>query len=315
MTDTYTSPTRLTGKTPGQITSSGKVAGLDKKGTVWIEQGQQPDGSWLYWRKGYAPAVEMGDSAPAPAPVDNSSPVSTKSTQIGNHLFLHNDAIVAGFNAGGGLGTVNQQVPEGWPRVKGRASVGLLRIRDLTEAVAVLTVDETFSVGADGAYDFNGQLVGKVTAPGVWLDGTWKGMGRTGIAIEQQVSLIGGLIRFDIRLTNTAGRALRDVRYKRTVDYDTLTSPIVSPRIAARGSVETVLSNGAVTVLRSDDPRATASFGGFIQESPYAAALDKPQAVGWAGKKEDAGSNLLFRLGDMPAGVTYAFSFDLGFLP
>lgn len=46
--DVFTSATHLTGKVAGQITSSGKYdPGLGPKGTVWINKGQQEDGTWL----------------------------------------------------------------------------------------------------------------------------------------------------------------------------------------------------------------------------------------------------------------------------
>lgn len=49
----------------GEIVSSGKIAALGKKGQVWIYKGQNADGSYLYWPKGYT----------TPAPVEPVKPV------------------------------------------------------------------------------------------------------------------------------------------------------------------------------------------------------------------------------------------------
>lgn len=56
----------------GEIVSSGKIAVLGKKGQVWLYKGQNANGTYLYWPKGYEAPVEPtppAEPTPPPAPV------------------------------------------------------------------------------------------------------------------------------------------------------------------------------------------------------------------------------------------------------
>lgn len=345
--DVFTSPTHLTGKVPNQITSSGKYdPGLGPKGTIWIDKGQQADGSWLYWRKGYTPPVPLPTSSPTSAPAPLPVPLPTgpaptmppvllpaptppvpastavKAIQQGAEVFLQSSKLAAGINASGTLGTAGN-APDGILTAKeaGYVRLGIVALRDgkviSGEAMLKGLPVEGYAISYNGNKLTSFERIGLTGIPGKTevRDGAAVFSGAKGaIAVEQLVRLAadGDTLAFDVTLRNVGKTALTGLRYMRVIDPDLDVSQDVfgtANKVADRRSA-TASASGLTLTLASDDPRASAN----VMPMPAMPSLDLVAALKAAGysHKGDDTLHLIFDLGTLAAGAETSFSFSLG---
>ncbi|WP_076071730.1 hypothetical protein [Sphingomonas montana] len=313
--NTFTSATHLVGKVAGQITSSGKVPGLGPKGAVWIDKGQQPNGSWLYWRKGYAPPSPTAIPTPIPSP-------TARIDYIGAEAFMQSDRLAVGLNASGTLGT-RASAPAGiiTDRDSGFLRVGMVAIGAKGEDIAgdamlkgtpVEAFVVAYQVGAKIVRVVNAERLGPSQMTGEILPEpdrvTWVG-DTADLHILQTMTLAGGVLTIDVAIVNASTKTLTDLRYMRLIDPDHDANPDAfktTNAIVAPAAVSATAS-GVTLTLSSDDPRARASiqpFGPPLMLDPYkASAWDVPQPVA-PGRKADDLLHLTFALGSLASGAT-----------
>ena len=147
---------------------------------------------------------------------------------------------------------------------------------------------------------------------------TWSGATADKLGIAQKITLADDAkyIRIDVTLTNNSSVTMNDVRYMRTADPDQ------SDKFATANKIERQGDNGALVTaqvapstpffLYTPDQRAVASFYGFVNTDPYAAAAyATEQAVGYA-KTVDQTLNLTFGLGALKPGESTKITMYLG---
>ncbi|MGN7160868.1 hypothetical protein [Sphingomonas sp. SAFR-052] len=261
--------------------------------------------------------------APAPNPI-------FKVVRMGTERYVVGKDIVFGLNDFGGIGTL-YNAPPGVSTAKsyGFLRAGIYRPSSNIEANlngrSIEGFNIGYSIGGSRVLYSNQLLTGYYQMPGKFDDGArWTGATPTGLAIVQDVELVDSHLRFNVTLTNTTSKTMTGLRYMRTADFDTnsldnrytaANSFSTDNAIPSRGIVLAGLRGmgaGTTALLSSPTAGAVATFYGFVNLDPFAAAAyDAPQPVGSA-KTSDVTSNVTIALGDLPPGATATVQIDIG---
>ena len=266
--------------------------------------------------------------------------MAIKSATANNEVFLQGTFLGIGINADGTLGTT-KGAPKGLTSDvdTGLYRVGMIADFDgfdtgkkmvlndvLLQGRAIEGFNIGYKTGGSTYVQSNMLLTGFSEVDGKLTDtsnkavasATWNGKTTENLGISQKISLADDAkyIRIDVTLTNQSGAAMTDLRYMRSFDPDQ------SDKYATKNTIESQGKNGALVsayvnstnpfFLYSDDDRAVASFYGFVNSDPYAAAAyDKPQAEGYT-KTIDQTLNLTFGIGTLGAGQSTTITMYMG---
>lgn len=266
--------------------------------------------------------------------------MAIKSATANNEVFLQGTFLGIGINADGTLGTT-KGAPKGLTSdvETGLYRVGMIADFDgfdtgkkmvlndvLLQGRAIEGFNIGYKTGGSTYVQSNMLLTGFSEVDGKLTDtsnkavasATWNGKTTENLGISQKISLADDAkyIRIDVTLTNQSGAAMTDLRYMRSFDPDQ------SDKYATKNTIESQGKNGALVsayvnstnpfFLYSDDDRAVASFYGFVNSDPYAAAAyDKPQAEGYT-KTIDQTLNLTFGIGTLGAGQSTTITMYMG---
>lgn len=262
------------------------------------------------------------------------------SAATNNEVFLQGSYLGIGINADGTLGTT-KAAPKG---LVSDTATGLLRVgmvadfdgfgvgnkMALNDVLLQGRAIEGFNIGyKTGGSTFvqsNMLLTGFSEVDGTLADtsskavasATWNGKTTENLSISQKISLADDAkyIRIDVTLTNQSGAAMTDLRYMRSFDPDQSDKYATTNKIESQG-VDGALVSAYLTAtnpffLYSNDDRAVASFYGFVNSDPYAAAAyDKPQQEGYTAKVDQT-LNLTFGLGTLGAGASTTITLYMG---
>lgn len=266
--------------------------------------------------------------------------MTIKSATANNEVFLQGTFLGIGINADGTLGTT-KAAPKGLTSDvdTGLYRVGMIADFDgfdtgkkmvLNDVLLQGRAIEGFNIGyktggstyvqsnmlLTGFSEVDGKLTN--TSNKAVASATWNGKTTENLGISQKISLADDAkyIRIDVTLTNQSGAAMTDLRYMRSFDPDQ------SDKYATKNTIESQGKDGALVsayvnstnpfFLYSDDDRAVASFYGFVNSDPYAAAAyDKPQAEGYT-KTIDQTLNLTFGIGTLGAGQSTTITMYMG---
>lgn len=261
--------------------------------------------------------------APAPDP-------TFKVVRMGAERYVVGKDIVFGLNDFGGIGTL-YNAPPGVSTAKsyGFLRAGIYRPSSNIEANlngrSIEGFNIAYSIGGSRVVYSNQPLTGYYQMPGKFDDGArWTGATPTGLAIVQDAELVDSHLRFTVTLTNTTARVMTGLRYMRTADFDTnnldnrytvANSFSTDNSIPSRGTVLAGLrgiGSGTTAFLSSPNAGAVATFYGFVNLDPFAAAAyDAPQSVG-AAKTSDVTSNVTIALGDLAPGASATVQIHIG---
>ena len=266
--------------------------------------------------------------------------MAIKSATANNEVFLQGTFLGIGINADGTLGTT-KAAPKGLTSDvdTGLHRVGMIADFDgfdtgkkmvlndvLLQGRAIEGFNIGYKTGGSTYVQSNMLLTGFSEVAGKLTDtsnkavasATWNGKTTENLGIFQKVSLADDAkyIRIDVTLTNQSGAAMTDLRYMRSFDPDQ------SDKFATKNTIESQGKDGALVsayvnstnpfFLYSDDDRAVASFYGFVNSDPYAAAAyDKPQAEGYT-QTIDQTLNLTFGVGTLGAGQSTTITMYMG---
>lgn len=262
-------------------------------------QGQNAAGEYIYWPKGYTPAVAPPPPPPAPPPPPPPPATPGTATLANGEAFLQSDTMTVGFNAWGGIGTVNA-APEGFrtDTATGLKRVGLYR-PPLDDAILQGRAIEGFVIEASGARAANMQLTGYSQIKGGFVDPTrWQGI-FNGLRIDQVVTMDSDRLAFAVTLTNRSGKAITGLRYARAFDPDQSDKYNTTNKVTAPGAAESTLQGGGKIILRTDDVRA------FVAVNVYnkANVIGTTRPVGQS-KTADEVVQLVFALGELADGAS-----------
>ena len=266
--------------------------------------------------------------------------MTIKSATANNEVFLQGTFLGIGINADGTLGTT-KAAPKGLTSDvdTGLYRVGMIADFDgfdtgkkmvlndvLLQGRAIEGFNIGYKTGGSTYVQSNMLLTGFSEVDGKLTDtsnkavasATWNGKTTENLGISQKISLADDAkyIRIDVTLTNQSGASMSDLRYMRSFDPDQ------SDKYATKNTIESQGKDGALVsayvnstnpfFLYSDDDRAVASFYGFVNSDPYAAAAyDKPQAEGYT-KTVDQTLNLTFGIGTLGAGQSTTITMYMG---
>ncbi|MBB5699328.1 Ig-like domain-containing protein [Sphingomonas yantingensis] len=266
--------------------------------------------------------------------------MAIKSAAANNEVFLQGTYLGIGINADGTLGST-KAAPTGLASdtATGLTRVGMIADLDgfgvgnkmvLNDVLLQGRAIEGFNIGyktggktfvqsnllLTGYSEVDGTLT-NTSEKGV-ASASWNGQTTEKLAVSQKISLADDAkyIRIDVTLTNQSGAAMNDVRYMRSFDPDQSDKYATTNKIESQG-VEGALVSAYLNAtnpffLYSNDDRAVASFYGFVNTDPYAAAAyDKAQAKGYTAKADQT-LNLTFGLGTLGAGASTTITLYMG---
>lgn len=335
----YTSPTLLTGKVPGQITSSGKIAGLGKSGTVWYGPlAGEADFTYSDVKPGTVaptppPPVVTPPPPPPPPVVTPPAPAAPfHILKVGNDRYSWNSDITLAWNDGACLGAMVSITKDANPLFAGGKAI---RAAFFDHAKQFDVVGhgrwiEGFSAGADvggkRVTAANLPLSGYHLIKGAFGDGlNWKGATAFGLAVEQDPVLTKRETRVKVTLTNTTDKPMHNVRYMRSVDFDMDDDSVPNRDVDAfptNNSIPAVgtalcgfrgVGKGLYGYLTTEDTRAKASIFGFANVDPYAAAAyDAAKPVNPTAKAGDLTANLCWHVGTLLPGESTTLVYRLG---
>ncbi|VWX49291.1 Ig-like domain-containing protein [Novosphingobium sp. 9U] len=261
--------------------------------------------------------------------------ISTK--MVNNEVFLQGKYLSVGVNSSGDIGS-RYSAPAGYATDLTYSRVGLLGDTDgfgvgnaaLRDAIVRGAPIEGFNIGyKSGTSTYvhsNQEMAGLVEIAGAASNSStssvgqanWNGTTSEKLGVDQKITLTedAKYIRFQVTLTNNSASTMADLRYMRTADPDLGEGYATVNTVVKQGDDGALITAAAAgssksMFLYSRDTRAVVTSYGFINESPYSAAVSTPQAVGTT-TKTDTSINLNFRLGTLAAGGSTTVVFYMG---
>ncbi|MPT47846.1 MAG: tandem-95 repeat protein [Sphingobium sp.] len=259
--------------------------------------------------------------------------MTLSSSQVSNEIFLQNDYLSLGINAGGSLGTVSKTPSSFYTGEFQRTGlvadtdgfgVGKSHFRD---AVLPGTPVEGFSIGYQiGAKSYiktNQDRNSTHNIDGVTTDiststaaaAKWVGTTAEKLVVDQTISLTEDAQYYSITvtLTNTSSTAMGDVHYMRTIDPDHVDFATRNT-IVEQGNGSALVTGAAKDgtnplFIYSTDDRATVSIANVYNKDPY--ALASTQAAGYS-TYADQSLNITFDIGTLAAGKSTTLTFYMG---
>ncbi|MEZ0497979.1 Ig-like domain-containing protein [Sphingomonas sp. IW22] len=266
--------------------------------------------------------------------------MAVKSAISGGEAFLQGTYLGIGINAYGGLGTttaapsgITSDIETGLKRVglvadfDGFGTGAKMSLNDvLLQGRAIEGFNIGYKTGGQTHVQSNQLLTGFTEVKGSLSNKSsgdtakalWTGKTTENLAVSQTISLADDAkyVRIDVTLTNQSGSTMSDVRYMRTADPDQSDKYATTNKIESQGDngalVSAYLNSNNPFFMFSDDDRAVASFYGFVNSDPYAAAAhDAAQSVGYT-KTVDQTLNLTFDIGTLAAGASTTLTLYMG---